>query len=75
MDMLRSARSSALVAALVSIVTVQAGEMDMPGIGYLNRAPARAPAPWKRASSQQTFGLLQNYQGQLPLLWTLSDPG
>ena len=46
-----------------SAALAQAGEMDIPGLGYLNRAAPLAKAPWKRASSQQTYGLLHNYQG------------
>lgn len=46
---------------IVSATLVQAGsEMDVPGLGLLNRA---APLNrWKRGSSK-TYGLVTNYQG------------
>ena len=55
------AAASLLLAS--SATLVHAGsEMDVPGLGLLNRA---APLnPWKRgSSSSKTYGLVTNYQG------------
>jgi hypothetical protein len=55
----------AALALIAGLGLVRAGELDIPGLGYVNRAAPLAKAPWKRASGQQTYGLSQNYQGKL----------
>lgn len=54
-----AAAASFLLASTVTLVHA-GSEMDVPGLGMLNRA---APLnPWKRGNSK-TFGLVTNYQG------------
>lgn len=62
--MLQYSQLQVALALIAGLGLVRAGELDIPGLGYVNRAAPLAEAPWKRASGQQTYGLSQNYQGK-----------